>query len=121
MFTTPLDLRADAPGKWILLRDLIWHTATERYVVPAGFVTDLASIPGALRGILQQNGRSRRAAVLHDFLYRFQPIARAAADKLFLTALAADGVISLGRGLYYLGVRCGGFLPWRRNCKGAPK
>lgn len=116
MFLTPLRLEAviDKPETWTLLSDLVWHGAT-RIVVPAGFVTDLASIPRMLRWLLQQNGNSRRAAVLHDFLYATQPVTRAEADSIFRAALKAERVIGIGRGLYWAGVRVGGWLPWSRK------
>lgn len=113
MFTTPLRLEATRPGYWVLLADLIWHSDTERIVVPAGFVTDLASIPRPLRGILQQNGVSRRPAVLHDHLYTTQSRPRAEADEIFRRALAAEGMGGPGRFAYWAGVRLGGWLAWR--------
>lgn len=117
MFTTPLDLRAQLPGRWELLRELIWHSDTERIVVPAGFVTDLASIPRLLRGILHQNGLSRAPAVLHDFLYATQIMTRAEADAVFREALKAEGMGWLGRFLYWGGVRVGGWVAWRNHAK----
>lgn len=113
MFTTPLDCRASKPGQWVLLRDLIWHSDSERYVVPAGFETDLASVPRLLRWLLDVNGSSRRPAVLHDYLYRMQPISRAQADAIFRRALEAEGTILPGRWLYWSGVRVGGWIAWR--------
>jgi len=113
MFTTPLRLEATTPGRWMLTSDLIWHSDTERYVVPRGFETDLASIPRIFRWLLNQNGGSRRPAVLHDYLYRMQPISRAEADAIFRRALEAEGVILPGRWLYWSGVRLGGWIAWR--------
>lgn len=113
MFTTPLRLEATTPGRWMLTSDLIWHSDTERYVVPRGFETDLASIPRIFRWLLNQNGNSRRPAVLHDYLYRMQPISRAEADAIFRRALEVEGVILPGRWLYWLGVRLGGWIAWR--------
>ena len=107
MFLTPLDLRADKPGHWVLLRELIWDDGV-RIVVPAGFVTDLASIPRAFRWLLQQNGASRKAAVLHDFLYRTHRMTRKDSDAMFKKALAAEGVNPVGGWLYWAGVRVGG-------------
>lgn len=116
MFTTPLRLEADKrPDHWVLLADLIWHSDTERIVVPAGFVTDLASIPRPLRGILNQNGNSRRPAVLHDYLYQTQSLPRAAADEIFRRALAAEDIGAVGRFVYWSGVRIGGWLAWRNK------
>lgn len=113
MFTTPLQLEASRPGHWVLLSDLIWHSDTERIVVPAGTSTDLASIPRPLRGILNQNGNSRRPAVLHDYLYSTQLRSRAEADAIFQRALAAEDMGALGRFTYWFGVRLGGWLAWR--------
>lgn len=108
MFTTPLRLEADRPGYWVLLSPLIWD-GEERYEVPAGFITDLASIPRVFRWLLEQNGGSRRAAVLHDYLYRTHVTSRAQADELFSKALKAEGVNPIGGFLYWAGVRLGGW------------
>ena len=37
--------------------------------VPAGFVTDFASIPYGFRGVLPPNGPWGKAAVVHDYMY----------------------------------------------------
>lgn len=118
MFATQLVLRAYAPNEWVLERDLRWveHFGYGRdplvLVVPRGFITDLASIPRPLRGVLNVNGRSRRAAVLHDYLYCAQRCTRAAADEIFRRALAAEGVNAVVRNTYYAGVRAGGWIYW---------
>lgn len=114
MFTTPLRLEATRPGHWVLLNDLIWD-GEERIVVPAGTSTDLASIPRPLRGILQQNGVSRRPAVLHDYLYSSRSVTRAQADAIFRQALAAEGMGGLGRFTYWAGVRLGGRFAWAKK------
>lgn len=111
MFTTPLDLRADAPDRWVLLRALIWDDDLDRIEVHAGFVTDLASVPQLLRGLLDVNGRSRRAAVLHDFLYTEQKLPRAECDAIFRKALLAEGE-GISRWVYWAGVRVGGWVAW---------
>jgi hypothetical protein len=111
MFLTPLRLEASEPGLWVLLSPLIWD-GEKRYEVPAGFVTDLASIPRAFRWLLQQNGGSRRAAVLHDYLYRNHLTTRAEADALFRKALKAEGVNPVGGFLYWAGVRIGGWTAY---------
>ena len=108
MFCSTLDLRAGKPGQWVLLRPLIWNDGV-KIVVPAGFSTDLASIPRVLRWLLQQNGASRRSAVLHDFLYRSHRMTRGSADALFKKALQSDGVNPVGVWLYWAGVRVGGW------------
>ena len=116
MFVTPLQLEATLPGRWKLIHDLVWEGG-QRIVVPAGFETDLASIPRLLRGILHQNGLSRAPAVLHDFLYATQIMTRSEADGVFREALEAEGMGWLGRFLYWSGVRVGGWVAWRNHAK----
>lgn len=115
MFTTPLRLEATRPGHWVLLSDLIWHADSERIVVPAGTSTDLASIPRPFRGILNQNGNSRRPAVLHDHLYVTRSVPRSEADAIFRRALAAEGIGAGGRFIYWASVRMGGWVAWRKK------
>lgn len=120
-FQSPLDLRAHAPGEWVVLRPLTFRAADGRaFTVPRGFVTDLASIPRLLRPALDQNGANRRAAVLHDFLYIAQPVERDEADELFDEAMALDGVGWLKRTAMYAGVRLGGWLYWNQRADGEP-
>jgi hypothetical protein len=119
MFTTPLDVRAaQAPGKWTLTAHLIWEEEKLAIVVPSGFETDLASVPKVVQAVpfvgcfFDINGRSRRAAVLHDYLYSVQIVTRKEADALFFRALAAEGVM-VGLFGHWLGVRLGGWFAWR--------
>lgn len=118
-FSAPLDLRAHAPGEWLVLQTFAYrsrdrHTGDTLAVrVPAGFVTDLASIPALLRPVFDRNDASRQPAVLHDWLYCAQPCGRDLADSLFLEALELAGVSFLRRWAMYAGVRAGGWLYWR--------
>lgn len=71
-------------GKWLLLED--WHYTAldgERYTVPAGFVTDLDSVPRIPVVYALYKGRIRAGALLHDYLYRIGHD-RKAADKLLV-------------------------------------
>jgi len=118
-FLTPLDLRAYKPHEWVLLLALIYMTkGGTRYIVPRGFITDLASIPRLLRALFDINGLSRAPAVLHDFLYCIHYTTRAEADALFLEALEAAGVGWATRWSMYLGVRSGGWIYWRKRGDG---
>lgn len=112
-FITPLDLRAHAPGEWVLLSLLAYRSADGRlYQVPPRFITDLASIPGLFQPAIDRNGKSRRPAVLHDYLYCLKRCARAEADALFLEALEAEGVSWFVRRAMWLAVRAGGWRYW---------
>jgi len=106
-----------------------------KLVVPAGFISDGASVPrvGALLGIYP-DGLHRAAALVHDWLYRWRgevppeqflkndghgwvPVrvgwTRAQVDKLFANMLAVAGVGRARRRLMYLAVRAVGWLFWK--------
>lgn len=90
----------------------------ESIVVPAGFITDFASIPRIVQLFLP-NSIGRRAAIVHDYLYRSRGIknkfTRKQSDQIFLDALEVLGVRKTRRYLLYFGVRIGGWLPWSIN------
>lgn len=112
-FTTPLDLRAHEPGEWVVLSLLSYRAIGGRmYHVPARFITDLASIPGLFQPAIDRNGKSRRPAVLHDFLYCLKQGARSEADALFLEALETEGVGWFTRRTMWLAVRAWGWRYW---------
>lgn len=112
-FLTSLDLRAYKPGEWVVLLAMVFVAASgARYIVPRGFITDLASIPRFLRGLFNVNGLSREPAVLHDWLYCMQQTTRAEADALFLEALKVAGVGWGTRYSMFLAVRAGGWMYW---------
>lgn len=82
-----------------------------RVEIPADFVTDLASIPRLLRSVIDVNGKHRKDAVLHDFLYSRAPaLPRGFCDSEFLLSMAASDVRWTLRSTMYSGVRVGG---WR--------
>lgn len=99
--------------------------------IPAGFVTDFASIPKVFWNILPPTGWYGKAAVVHDFLYQFAningaPISRKYADDTLaecMRVLSAAALLDHGsrRGefrqildheIIYWGVRAGGWPTW---------
>lgn len=86
-----------------------------RFTVPAGFRTDLASIPQLAQAVIGKWERHAPAAVMHDWLYATQPMTRRAADWLFAEALFAAGVPPWKRAAMWLAVRAGGGRAWRNN------
>jgi hypothetical protein len=116
-----LNVPALAPAEdmeWRLVQPLFYATKDAEVVqIPAGFITDLASIPRALHAVIPVNGRHRPAAILHDYLYVVQDRSRKAADSLFLEAMELGGVRWTQRYVMYHAVRVGGWLPWMRNEK----
>jgi hypothetical protein len=73
-FTGPLVIKEVIPGRrWQLVEPIRYEAVAEGsgivIEVPAGFETDGATIPAALRVVLAVWGTYGRAACVHDFLY----------------------------------------------------
>ncbi len=120
-FKTPLVMASLPDGRKkrvhtkFTYRDRDWN-----FMVPAGFVSDGASIPKILWPVIGGPwGRYGKAAVLHDFLYqrwgRGSPLARREADRVFFRAMKLLGVKPWRRNLMYWGVRAVGWLAWRKK------
>lgn len=88
----------------------------ERYdiEVPEWYVSDLASIPGPLRGFLPALGTYSYAAILHDYLYEYAPLGctRREADNAFRSVMRQTEVKRLTRNIIYYGVALGGKRGW---------
>jgi len=122
-FVTPLDARKlteERQGRalWRLLvplvyvSDLLGKTVT----VPAGFVTDFASVPRLPLTYLLAGDKAHEAAVAHDYLYTTHavdgsPVTRAQADAVFREAISALRGKAPGW-LMWLAVRVGGSGAW---------
>ena len=124
-FVTPLvveSLATDDRRNARLARPLVFEARDgARLVVPAGFTTDLASIPQALQAVIGKWERHAPAAVLHDWLYARQITSRRQADWLFASALHAAGVPVWKRAAMWMAVRAGGGRAWRRSRRGLPR
>lgn len=122
-FVTDLDVRklgrdasADKRGSWKLLQLLVYESdRIGQIIVPAGFVTDFASVPRLPVAYLLAGDTGHAAAVLHDWLYTTHEVSRADADAVFAEALEVGGEPAWRRGLMWLGVRLGGWGPWNKD------
>ncbi len=106
-------------GKLKLDRPLLYISLSGRiFEVPAGFITDLASVPRFLPGLVQALFRgplqTASAAILHDWLYEQGRVPRSEADALFWEALRAEGERPVGAWVMWAGVRLGGWFRWRQ-------
>lgn len=81
--------------------------------VPDGFLSDGASVPAVVWGLLPPWGIYGQAAVLHDYLCEYlsitrngvpETITRETADELFNAAMITIGVPTATRKALYLGV-----------------
>lgn len=115
---------------WGLQRPLVYQAGASRdlITVPAGFVTDLTSVPRFAWTLLPPDGPWTKAAVIHDFLYATQgtgvwkghpsgnarPAAytRAEADGILREAMADRGVDVTRRNIIWAAVRVGGGGGW---------
>lgn len=78
--------------------------------VPAGFVTDLASLPQIVLSVF--GDIAQEPSVPHDFAYSKQVMSRALADKMLYEACLLTGVPKWKARAIYAGVRIGGGSHW---------
>jgi Protein of unknown function (DUF1353) len=117
MFKSELNLIAidKRPDLWRFGAPLIWEAAGETITVPAGFITDMASIPHAIDWLpnLDRTGLSRRPAALHDWLYGGDRTrGKGWADDTLRAALLADGMSLIGAFEYWAAVHYCGRPSW---------
>lgn len=123
---------------WGLQRPLTYRPGEpgEEITVPAGFVTDLASIPRWAWVLLPPDGPWVKGAIIHDFLYatggtgvwkrhppgitRAQPYSRAEADRILRQAIHNRGVGVIKRNIIWAAVRVGGRAGWGSGEKERP-
>jgi len=119
-FTTPLDARLLADGKWRLIEPFVYYRTNntgDRVLVFEGFVTDFASIPKIFRNLIDIVGRHGKAAVIHDFLYFSGKRSRKEADDIFLEGMVVLQVGYFKRYAMYWGVRSFGWAAWNEHRK----
>lgn len=97
---------------------LYYSDVTGRVIkVPAGFVTDFASVPRVPLAYLLAGDTAKWAAVIHDYLYQAKPgnpdhVAKDVADSVFLEAMEASGQPKWRRTAMYWAVRLFGGEPY---------
>ncbi|MGH3992513.1 MAG: DUF1353 domain-containing protein [Pseudonocardiaceae bacterium] len=103
----PLGVEQLDATRWRTTHDLVFHyldPATGEMttvLVPAGYVTDFATSPACVRGVVPKSGRHNPATIVHDHLCeealagRFR---RRDADAVFHAALRDLDVLSYQRG-----------------------
>jgi len=105
------DYRIDGRRVGIVMSDWLYcyPPTGELILVPRGYMTDFASIPGFARPLIDEFGNNAEAAVAHDWLYAVgQPGLREKADDLFRYALKEQGVGLATRNAMHAAVRAGG-------------
>ena len=79
---------------WKLAEDFSYHSdrLNKTIIVPAGFVTDFASVPRAPLAYWLVGGIANKPACVHDFLYRSCTPTREDADAVFKEAMGVIGI-----------------------------
>lgn len=108
-FLTPLQvsLMPDSDTTWRVDEPLVFQSeaAQRTFTVPAGSVTDFASVPRIPPFYDLTGDTAHEAAVLHDWLYTTHAVDRKTADRVFLEAMQATGVPWWRRTMMYAAVR----------------
>jgi hypothetical protein len=113
-FITTLKTDQTDRRAYTLLADLVLADDDQRtIIVPAGFVTDFASIKVLHNAFLfvlfaLVSGYGNYAATVHDWLYEHGSLTRKEADAVLYRALRAEGVARWRAWLMWAGVRIGG-------------
>jgi len=113
--------------RWKLCREFTYHIGSKNsqdYIhVPAGFITDFASVPWIFRMIIPKRGKYGKAAVVHDYLYQYHKqvhmlsgviYTREQADQIFYQAMIVSGTKKWKAKVMYLAVRWFGWLVWNK-------
>jgi len=111
------------PGKervWILTQSLSYYSLIlKRWIlIPAGFETDLSSVPRVPFVFWFWGGRAHREGVLHDFLFRKDSdpvVSFSMANRVFLEAMKSRGKPWNVRYPMYWGVCAGGYWSYHKR------
>lgn len=113
--TFEFDPDGDPRRPWVVAKDQKYVGGWFEVTVPAGFRTDLASVPRWALWLVDPLGRHQRAAVFHDYAYASQFCTRFEADSIFRAILEADGVAPIRTYALYYAVRLFGGTAWSDN------
>ena len=101
----------------ILVNDWVVLIGGMPILIPAGFVSDGASVPRFLWAIIPPYGRYTKAAIVHDFLYKTGLFTKAQADWIFLDMMDHCKVLVWKRNVMYAGVCAFGQNAWNHHRK----
>ncbi|MBB5414134.1 DUF1353 domain-containing protein [Paraburkholderia atlantica] len=101
-------------GKWRLTAPLVYQSdvAGMTFTVPAGFISDYASVPRAPLVYWLCGDTSTMASVVHDAIYTYHWVDRATADAVLKEASAVTGVPAWRRAIMWAAVRAFGASHW---------
>lgn len=107
-FTTPAILEMLGHYNWRVYEPFEFYLSEDNsdvISVPAGFVTDLATVPRVFWSVMPPDGKYAKAAIIHDYLYDNALRTKKEADLIFLDGMAVLGVPKWKQIVMYLAVR----------------
>src|SRR5450631_596028 len=109
-----------APDLFYLDSPLIWRDSHVTITIPAGFISDDASIPKAMDWVpfLDRQGLSRLPGLAHDGIYSLgREKGKAWADMMLEQFCLAEGMNQFQAGCYYQGVDLFGQSSWDKDAR----
>ncbi|EAS5299210.1 DUF1353 domain-containing protein [Salmonella enterica] len=107
-FTTPAILEMLGHYEWRVHEPFAFYLSNDNsdvIEVPAGFITDLATIPRIFWSLMPPDGKYAKAAIIHDYLYDNALRTKKEADLIFLDGMTVLGVPRWKRMIMYYAVR----------------
>ena len=118
-FTTKLNVEPIGKNLWELQEGFEYHVgylnSDERIIVPAGFITDFASVPRVFWPIIDPIGEHGKAAVIHDYCYATACYKRLRSDSIFLEGMEVLEVEKWKRQAMYNAVVMFGWWAWYKH------
>ena len=114
---------------WEIAKDFEYEIYNKKYVIPAGFVFDGASIPKFLHMFLSPVGVLLMGGLVHDYAYKYETllcknkkdtmgiISQKKADQIFRDIGIEINGFYLMNYLAYWSLRLGGFMAWNKHRK----
>lgn len=114
---------------WEIAEDFNYEINGEKFVIPAGFKFDGASIPKFLHTFLSPVGVLLMGGLVHDYAYKYETLLKTnkaetmgvltqkKADQIFRDINIEINGFYLMNQLAYYSLRLGGFLAWRKHRK----
>jgi uncharacterized membrane protein len=114
---------------WEIAKDFEYTLNGEKFVIPAGFKFDGASIPKFLHPFLSPVGVLLIGGLVHDYAYKFETllkknktdtlgtISQKRADEIFRDIGIGVNGFYLMNYLAYWSLRLGGFMAWNKHRK----
>jgi hypothetical protein len=114
---------------WAIVKDWHFEIHGQKYVIPAGFVFDGASVPKFLASWLSPTGVLLIGGLVHDFIYKYETLVlkgkkkcepnytQKEADIIFRDINIEQNGFHLLNYLAYWALRIGGFVAWNGHRK----